>query len=446
MTPPLAELLARRRDVYVGWLKEACAIPSHAGDPEGLDAMRAWLAQRLAAVGAEVEIVPAGDAPAAVFAQASAGERTLLLYGHYDVEPPGSLAAWSSPPFAAAERDGRIVARGAADNKGDLVARIAALDALAAAGGLPVAVKLLVEGAEETGSPGLADVVARLGGRLAADGCVWEGAGRDGDGRPLVQLGVKGMLAVELRCRSHGEEMHSGFAGLVESPAWRLVQALASLRDADGRVRIAGFYDDVAPPSEQERRLLDRYPLSTGAPGEPADRDEVAALFGAPTCNVSAIRTSGGDVPHRCIVPTEAAADVDLRLVPGQDPRTVLDRLRVHLRAGGFDDVEVLPWTLEPAVSGPPDSALARAVARAAERTFGQPPVVAPRSPGTGPLAALATVAGPVVEPPGVWRPDANIHAPDESCRIDDFLAAIAWTADCLQQFASLDAPPGAPA
>lgn len=443
--PALEQLLARRRDVYVGWLKEACAIPSHAGDPEGLDAMRAWLAERLAAVGAEVEVVPAGDAPAAVFAQAGAGERTLLLYGHYDVEPPGSLAAWSSPPFAAAERDGRIVARGAADNKGDLVARLAALDALGAAGGLPVTVKLLVEGAEETGSPGLAEVVARLGARLAADGCVWEGAGRDGDGRPLVQLGVKGMLAVELRCHSHGEEMHSAFAGLVESPAWRLVQALASLRDADGRVRIAGFYDDVVPPSEQERRLLDRYPLSPGVAGEPADREEVAVLFGAPTCNVSAIRTSGGDVAHRCIVPTEAAADVDLRLVPGQDPQTVLDQLGRHLRAAGFDDVEAIPWTLEPAVSGSPNSPLARAVSLAAERTFGQPPVVAPRSPGTGPVAALAAVAGPVVEPPGVWRPDANIHAPDESCRIDDFLATIAWTADCLQQFANLDASPGAP-
>jgi acetylornithine deacetylase/succinyl-diaminopimelate desuccinylase-like protein len=439
-------------DKYVGWLTEACSIASLEGQPDELVRMAAWVEDKLRSVGATTERLTYEGAPDAILGRLGAGDRTVLIYDHYDVQPVDPIELWNTGPFEPEIRDGLFFARGSADNKGDLVARLAALDAYAAVyGELPVAIKFLVEGEEETGSKSFSDIATRYADRLTADGCIWEGHGIDHEGRPELVFGAKGLAYVELNYENLSEDQHSSLAVIAPSPVWHLVEALATLRDPSGRVLIDGFYDDVEDPSETDMQLLKEFPFEEEAERERLGVDSFVGgdegidllrrYFFEPTCNIAGI-VAGFTVPgaSKTVLPKQAMAKLDMRLVPNQNPDDIVAKLRRHLDAKGFGDVTIDTFSMEHPVRSPSDSLIARASVAAAEVTFNEAPAVAPLMIGTGPMYVIAQELGiPTVSPAGVHRPTSNIHAPNENCRVDDFLSIIEYTTEWLKKFGELD-------
>ena len=444
------EIVSENADRYVGWLTEACSIPSMAGEPEGLTTMAAWLEDKLVGLGAATERLTYTGSPDALLGHIGSGNRTVLVYDHYDVQPVDPLDLWVSQPFAPEIRDGVFFARGAADNKGDLVARLAGIDAYQKVHGeLPVALKFFVEGEEETGSKSFEGIVEQYGDKLAADGCIWEGVGIDHSGRPLLVFGAKGLCYVELNLRLLNEDQHSSVAVIAPNAGWRLMEALATMRDETGRVLIEGFYDEVLPPNAEDLKLLESFPFDEEAELERlgissfvgGDRgpDLLKRLLFEPTCNLAGFVT-GFTVPgtSKTVLPKEAMAKLDLRLVPEQDPTDIAAKIRKHLDQRGFDDIEMQTFSMEHPVKSPTDSAIGAAAIAATATVFDQKPAVAPVMIATGPMYPIAHTLGiPTVSPAGVCRPDSNIHAPNENCRVDDFLRIVEYTAAWIGSFAT---------
>ena len=434
-------------DGWVADLTRLCAVPSVSARHEGVEECAGMVADLLRGRGFEARVErTAGHPIVLAHARGANPDRTMLLYNHYDVQPPEPLELWDSPPFRAEVRGDRLYARGAKDDKGELVARLAAVDALRAAdGGLPCGVTWLVEGEEEVGSMHLPDFVDRHADELACDGAIWEEGGVDAEGRPTLALGARGMLYVELRLRTLARDGHSGAANLLPNAAWRLVWALATLKGRDERVLIPGFYDGVRPMSERQRELLAAVPSDEAAYRESfglerllLDRtgERVKAAPFEPTCNIAGL-TSGYQGPGgKTIVPAAASAKVDFRLVPGQDPLDVLDRLRRHLDAGGFADVEIEALGPERPGLVDPDAPLVRLCAETAEEVYGAPARITPLTGGTTPMFLFTERGVPVVNP-GVGFGASNLaHSPNENVRLVDIQNAARHVARLLVRFA----------
>ncbi|MGD8398070.1 MAG: M20/M25/M40 family metallo-hydrolase, partial [Anaerolineae bacterium] len=336
----------------VARLSAFCRQPSIAAQGVGMAEMAKMVREALEAAGGDATLVPTAGFPVVLGRFRGRGARTLMLYNHYDVQPPEPLDLWDSPPFEPEIRDGHLYARGVADNKGNLVARLAAVEAWhAVRGELPLDVLFVVEGEEEIGSPHLGAFAERHRKELRADGCIWESGYKDTRGRLEILLGVKGILAVDLSVRSASRDLHSATAAVVPSAAWRLIWALASLKGPDERVRIPGFYDDVRPPDQRDRAMLAAWDYDeAGYLEEVGAGHYVLGLEGEalkekylfqPTCNVAGFHTGYGGPGVKTVLPAEAHAKLDFRLVPEQDPHDILRKLRAHLDIEGFDDIEI---------------------------------------------------------------------------------------------------------
>ena len=442
-------LVRERADKYVGWLTEACSIPSMATDPDGLVDMATWVEQKMTGLGATVERLTHEGAPDALLGLLGSGEKSLLFYDHYDVQPVDPIDEWNSPPFEPDIREGLFYARGAADNKGDLVARLAALEVYQEVhGDIPFTIKFLVEGEEETGSHSFKEIVENNRDKLVADGCIWEGQGIDHSGRPALVFGAKGLAYVELNHRGLNEDQHSSFAVYAPSPAWHLVEALATLRSPDGKVLIDGFYDDVVAPTAEDLSILEDFPFDEDAERERLGTDHFVGdvtgqgflerYFFEPTCNIAGIIT-GYTVPgaSKTVLPKHAMAKLDMRLVPNQDPDDIVAKLRKHLDDRGFADISIDTFSMEHPVRSEPGFPLGKAAIDAARETFDGPPAVAPMMIATGPMHVIARNLGvPTVSPAGVYRPTSDIHAPNENCRVEDYLKIIEYTVAYLDAFA----------
>jgi acetylornithine deacetylase/succinyl-diaminopimelate desuccinylase-like protein len=447
------DFVSGNADRYVGWLTEACSMQSLAEHPEGLVEMAGWLEKKFADLGASTERLVYEGAPDALLAELGTGERSVLIYDHYDVQPVDPIDRWESKPFEPEVRDGVLFARGSADNKGDLVARLAGLDAYRAVyGELPVRVKFLVEGEEETGSKSFEGIVERYGDKLAADGCIWEGNGIDHAGRPELVFGAKGLAYVELNYRGLNDDQHSSLAVVAPSPVWRMLEALATLRAPDGRVLIDGFYDDVRPPTPEDEEILAALPFEEEAEKERLGVDSFVGgetgvdllrrYFFEPTCNIAGI-VSGFTIPgaSKTVLPKEIMVKIDMRLVPDQDPADIVEKLRRHLDARGFADIDIKGFSMEHPVRSPSDSLIGKAAVAAARDVFSEPPAISPMMIGTGPMYPIASTLGiPTVSPAGVCRPESNIHAPNENVRVDDFLRIVEYTAEWLKRLAEIEA------
>lgn len=446
-------LVAERAERYVGWLVEACSFKSLFDDPDSLEATAQWLEARLEELGATVERLVPEEGPDALLAQLGSGERTVLIYDHYDVQPVDPIELWNTPPFEPTRRDGKVWARGVADNKGDLVARIAGLQVYQDLyGPLPVKVKFLIEGEEETGSRSFESIIERYADKLKADGCIWEGDGVDFSGRGEIVFGAKGLAYVELRHTGLSEDQHSAEAVIAPSPVWHLIEAISSFRDPSGRVLIDGFYDDVIEPDEADMDMVRAIPFEEEAERERYGVDEFVGgatgteltrrYFFEPTCNIAGI-IAGFTVPgaSKTVLPKEAMAKIDMRLVPNQDPDDIVAKIRKHLDSRGFSDIEMTSFSREKPVRSSADSLIGRAVVQAAEEVFDAGVSVRPMMIGTGPMHHIAGTLGiPTVSPAGVCRPDGRIHAPNENTREDDFLRIVEYTVAWLKRFAELDA------
>jgi len=422
---------------FIDDLKELCSFPSISN--HGRDAVqpaREWLAVRLAKFTDRVETLEAGGMPALYAEVSGGGRRKLLLYEHYDVQPVDPIDLWSTPPFEPAERDGRIFARGVADDKADVMARIHALETLKQLGDVPVTLRFLIEGEEEIGSKTFERIAREHAAKLRADGCLWEsGTSFDDAGRPTLQFGCRGLVYVTLRVKQLDYDQHSGFASIYPSAAMYLVGALASLRDQDMNIKIDGFYDKVVKPTEADRRMMatidpevEKRRKLVGFEKlvrEPKPDQVIEQMLFLPTCNIAGIMTGYQGPGSKTVLPAEATAKLDFRLIPNQDPDEVLEQLRAHLDRHGFEKVEIVAGEGEKPARSDPSSPVAKTVIDCVREMYGEP-VLWPFMPATGPMYPVVSELGiPTVLPVGVGRPDNRIHAPNENIRAEDYLNTV---------------------
>jgi acetylornithine deacetylase/succinyl-diaminopimelate desuccinylase-like protein len=414
------------------------AQPSISTERRGVEEMAALAVEDLRRSGFEVELHRTEGEPILVATAGPKNAPTILIYNHYDVQPEGNPGDWTSPPFEPQVRDGKMYGRGVADTKSNVISRLDTLDAIRAVRGeLPVRVVWLLEGEEEIGSPNLEKFVLEHAGELRADGCIWEFGTHTWDGQPVVHLGLKGMLSIELTARNGKRDLHSGSAAFVESPVWRLVWALNKIQTPDHRIHIPGFNEAVTVPTPAQEALIEKLPDETAKDienwgingflgGMTGHRVHHAAAF-HPTANIQGIQAGYNGPGSKTILPNEARAKMDLRLVPDQDPEEVLQSLRAFLRAEGFDDIEVerIPdeGDLYPAISDP-SAAFIQKVVRACRDVAGTEPVVVPSNAGSGPMSVFTNPAPRGLGLPtaciGTGYPDSRAHAPDENIRLED--------------------------
>ncbi len=442
--------LEEHRPAYIAETIRLCAQPSISARGEGIADCAGLVMQMLAEHGLQVRLIPTAGNPVVVGHADGASPRTLLFYNHYDVQPPEPLELWTSPPFEPVVRDGALYARGVADDKGELVARLAALDAVRAAhdGVLPCGVTLVVEGEEEVGSPSMPAFVRENLDLLRSQGAVWEIGSVDPDGRPVLSLGFRGILIVELAVQTMSQDAHSGSAHLLPNAAWRLLWALASLQDPQGRVLIPGFYDRVQPPSAAERRLLKQLPVHEevlrreyglrefvrGVRGQ-----ELAYAVYEPTCNICGLAAGYQGPGMKTVIPARASAKVDFRLVFDQDPDDIQAWLRAHLDRAGFADVSITRLGAMWPAKTPPDDPFVQLTVRTAAEAYGRPCLVDPLEGGSSPVYAFTGPLGDIpVVLAGVGYWGCRAHAPDEHIRLADFALGTRHLAYILDGFADL--------
>lgn len=407
-----------------------------------------WVLEKLRDAGAEAQLLETAGHPV-VYAEIGVGNKTLLSYGHYDVQPPEPLDLWESDPFEPEIRDGSLFARGVADDKGDVLARIQALRLyIEEHGSLPFKLKFLIEGEEEVGSPNFADFVRSNKDLLSADACLWEGSMKDEAGHPVIFCGTKGMAYVELRAKGASHDLHSMYGGIAPNPAWRLVQALRTIKDENGEITLDGFEELIEPPSEQDLEAISRIPFddaelrrSWGV--EALDRnltgqDALREMLLRPTANIAGIMSGYTGPGSKTIVPSEAFVKMDFRLVAGQSPGPVVNLIRAHLDRRGFSDVEVVDLHGVEAAKTPVDSPVVLTSVETWQDLGRDDAVVYPTIGGSGPTSLIATELGiPTVMTGNVANAGSRIHSPNESVRLDDYFEAVRYFTRFFERFGS---------
>ena len=429
-------------------LGKLVAQPSISAQGIGLKECASLVAEMLRARGFTAEIMDTEGAPVVFAERKGKGDKTLLFYNHYDVQPPEPLELWESPPFEPAIRDGKMYGRGISDDKGHIVSRLHAIDSiLATDGDLPCNIKFIIEGEEETSSIHLHGFIRENKEKLKADACIWEFGGVDHREVPLQYLGLRGICYVELSVRTAEIDVHSGTGGSIfPNAAWRLTWALSTLKGPDERIRIPGFYDGIIPPTDRDRELMealpdvaqvykDMYGVKEFIKGLKGGTDLKMEEVFTPTCTICGL-TSGYQGPgSKTVQPAFASAKVDFRLVLGQKPEDIAQKLRAHLDAEGFSDVEINFLGGEPAAQTDPDDPFVRTVVQTAEEVFESPMEIVPMVGGSGPSYPFVHDLGLPVATAGLGHPDTRAHAPNENIRIDLYLKHARHMARVIKEF-----------
>jgi acetylornithine deacetylase/succinyl-diaminopimelate desuccinylase-like protein len=427
-------------------LKELVRLPSVSADPayaKGMADTRAFLMQRLRDLGlSDVQELDGGGHPAVYAAWTGApGRPTLIVYGHYDVQPPDPVELWQSPPFEPTVRNGRLYARGASDVKGTTLLAIETVGAfLAQEGGCPVNIKFFLEGEEETGSPSLPEIVSRYRDLLAADAVLSADGGRASAEIPALNVGARGMAKMEIVVRTAAKDLHSGrFGGVTRNALHDIAALVTSLHDEAGRITVPGFLDDVQPITNAERVETAAFPFDEaafyagfgGTPhGEP-DYTVPERLALRPTLEVNGLWGGYTAPGSKTVIPCEAAAKLTMRLVPGQDPARVAETVKRHLLARAPQGVTVEFRTLggfSPASYLPPDHPLLLAADAVLTETTGKKPIRV-RIGGTLPITAIfREMLGIDTVMFGFATADEDIHAPNEFFRLSSLAEGLrAW-------------------
>jgi len=422
-------------DESIAELSKLVAQPSVGAQNLGIKECAELVAGMLRKRGFATEIMPTEGAPVVFGERKGKSDKTLLFYCHYDVQPPEPLELWETPPFEPSLRGGKLYGRGVGDDKGHIVSRLFAIDALLDQGGdLPCSVKFIIEGEEETSSVHLHEYVLNNKERLKADGCIWEFGGVDHEESPIQYLGLRGICYVELSVETAATDVHSGIGGSIfPNAAWRLVWALNSLKGPDEHIRLPGFYDKVRKPSARDLELMAALPETSAAyKKQYGVRSFIKGLTGGvelrveevftPTCTICGL-TSGYQGPgSKTVQPAKASAKVDFRLVPDQRPADVLEQLRRHLDAQGFADVQAEFLGGEAPARTNADDPFIKLVCDTALVVYGKPMLLLPLVGGSGPNHPFVHDLGLPVATAGLGHPDGRGHAPNENIRIDLYL------------------------
>jgi acetylornithine deacetylase/succinyl-diaminopimelate desuccinylase-like protein len=438
-----------RREEFLGTLFRLLRQPSISTQGVGVEECARLVKDTLDAHGLSSRIMPTAGYPV-VYGERRAGDEanTLLIYGHYDVQPPDPLEAWVTPPFEPAIRNGRIYARGAGDNKGQFLAHILAIKLLADMGKLPrLNIKLLLEGEEESASPNLPGYVEQHADLLQADVLYAADGPMHPSNRPIVFFGVRGTLKMELEATGANRDLHSGiYGGPVPNPLWKLVDLLGGMRTADGRVAIEGFYDRVISPTEYEREMLARIPFDGQAVKDdlgipefvgPPGLSYYEQLMFQPTLTINGIAGGYAGRGAKSVIPSKAVLKLETRLVANQDPDEIFAKVERHVRRYAPDiRIRKLAGTRPSKTS--PELPVSRAIIRAIADAYGVEPVVMPVLGGSSPNYLFTDV----LKIPSIWTTygpsDENNHSPNESITVESFFAGVRASIAVMQRVAEL--------
>ena len=453
--------LERHDEAILDDLRSLLAQPSISATGEGIDDCATLVRQSCLEYGFdEAEIVETPGRPAIIahaFAdgEASEDELTVLLYGHYDVQP-ATATEWESPPFEPTLRDGpdgeaRLYARGAGDNKGQWFAHLCAVRALRETTGVPTDVTLLIEGEEESGSEHLEWLVRDRRDELDADVAFVADGPIDESGHPHVLLGSRGLLYVDIEATGANRDLHSGnFGGPIPNPATAVVELLASLRDETGQIALEGFHDDVRPLTDRDREILEAIPvdeeavkadLGLSALATDTDNEYVERLLCHPNLNVAGLDAGYDGEGMKTVLPSRARAKIDFRLVADQDPDDVFDSLSRHVEERAPAGVDV---TLSRVAAMAPqrtsaDSPVVEPALRAVREGWNADPILKPSLGGSVPTYVFAdTLDVPCLVVPYA-NADENNHAPDENIALACFRAGARTTVALLEELSDAD-------
>lgn len=426
-------------------LRELVALPSVSAQGRALPETANHVQRLLEAEGFQVQQYPGEVAPLLI-AEAGEGPNTLLIYNHYDVQPEDPADEWLSPPFELTERDGRLYGRGASDDKGEFISRLAAVRAIKAQNGgqLPLRIRWLIEGEEEVGSPSLAPFIKKHAEELKADGCWWEFGTIDEQGRPLFYLGVKGVMSLDFRCRIAETDLHSSLGAVIDNPLYRLARAVASMRDEQGNITIEGFNDHNVPATPADLEAM---------AAVPSDREETIRTYGitrtlgeasehvqrfnlAPALNINGWGGGYTGEGSKTVLPAYGFVKTDFRLVPGQVPAEMIRLIRSHLDRLGLEDIEIVEQdTHEEAARTDAGHPFVQVCKAAAEEVFGHPAIINPSNGGSGPMHAFMTYLDEIpCVIMGIGNLGGRDHAPNENIMRQHFEQGVAFGMNLMQK------------
>jgi len=428
--------IEQNHDRFLDRLFDYLRRPSISAHGVGIAETAEYIAGVLDRIGLDAQTLPTEGWPVVLARRSSAPEApTVLLYGHYDVQPPDPLDAWISPPFEPTVRDGRIFARGVGDNKGQHLANLLAIESiLACHGELPCNVRVLLEGEEEVGSPRLAAFVRQHRDLLDADLVVTSDGPVNDSGRSCLVFGVRGVALFELRARGARGDLHSGnWGGVAPHPLWMLVHCLATMKNDRGEITIDGFYDDVRPPASREREALDALPydserirseLGVDRLDAPRGRPIADRLAVWPTLTINGLHGGYGGEGTKTVLPCEAVAKCDVRLVEGQSRDDILDKIEAHVRRHAPEIEFVRLGGMDPSKT-PLDSPYAEPIRRGIFDAQGEDPLIVPALGGSLPDYVFTKILGIPAFGVPYANPDEANHAPNENLEVERFFAGI---------------------
>jgi len=407
--------------------------PSISAKNEGLEECAQLVKKTLQKAGIRSQILRLGkNIPSLVYGELRSKKnpkKTLLFYNHYDVQPVEPLDLWENPPFSAKVKGNKVFGRGSADDKGELITRIKAVESyLKIKGDVPCNIKFVIEGEEEVGSPHIEKYLKKFKKKFLCQGIIWEFGHVDSKNRPIVGLGMKGLLFVELIAKESIRDAHSSLAVLIKNPAWRLIEAVKSLRDSNGRILIKDWYKEVRPLTKTDLKIIKAEPFDDAAfkkefgiksfVGNKKGFEAKKALVSGATCNVAGFVSGYVEKGVKTVLPAKALVKIDFRLVPDMDPQKQVQRLKKHLKKKGFGDLKVKVHHGEAAARISSSNPFVSQVKNAADESYGKS-ILNVSNAGTGPMHSFMKILGAPCVSIGSTYMFSRIHSPNEFARID---------------------------
>lgn len=420
-------------DDLISDLQRLIQQPSVSAKNEGIEECAVLVKKMLQKAGVKSELLRLrkGIAPI-VFGEIRSKQnpsKTLLFYNHYDVQPADPFDLWDDPPFSGKRKGNKIFGRGATDDKGELITRIKAVEALLkTTGDVPCNIKFIIEGEEETGSAHIEQYLKKYKKKFSCDGAIWEFGYVDAKNRPIVGLGMKGLLFVELSVKESIRDAHSSLAVLVKNPAWRLMHAVTTLRNDDGKILIKDWYKEVTPLSKKDLELIKNEPFDeksfkkefgiTSFVGNKKGIEAKKALVAGPTCNIAGFVSGYAGEGAKTVLPREALVKIDFRLVPKMDPQKQVMRLKKHLKSKGFSDIKIKVFHGEASARTDSSEPFVKNVKDAADKSYGKS-ILNVSNAGTGPMSPFVEILKAPCISIGSTYMFSRIHSPNEFARVD---------------------------
>lgn len=422
----------RHMPCLVSELQTLIQQPSVSAKNEGIEECAKLVKKILEKSGIKSEILRLKNVAPIVYGEVKSKKnpnKTLMFYNHYDVQPVEPNDLWDDPPFSGKIKGNKIFGRGSSDDKGELITRIKAVEAsLKTTGDVPCNIKFVIEGEEETGSAHIDDYLKKYQKKFSCDGVIWEFGYVDSKNRPIIGLGMKGLLYVELSVKESIRDAHSSLAVLIKNPAWRLIEAVHTLRDSDGKILIKDWYKETTPLSKQDLEIISKEPFDEQSfkkefgvksfVGNLKGINAKKALVGGATCNIAGFVSGYTGDGAKTVLPGTALVKIDFRLVPKMDPKKQVLRLKKHLKSKGFGDISVKIYHGEAAARTNPTDPFVTTVKEAADQSFGKS-IINVSNAGTGPMHSFVNVLHAPCISIGSTYMFARIHSPNEFTRID---------------------------